>query len=133
MQARAAARRVAGAVAKPGHLGHGRYLVPTEHGDEVFDYHPAQSGNCCCNLSGAIEGAALLCHQDAEISRVRPIVMEYGLHQLTCPCCLSATRPVLPDGVETSGFGAPMAEMVYRLWSNYLLSHLKIQRFVKEG
>ncbi len=59
--------------------------------------------------------------------------MEHRLHQLICPCCQSATRAVLPDAVERSGFGARLSALVCRLGGTYHLSHLKIQCFVKEG
>ena len=62
-----------------------------------------------------------------------PIVVEHRLHQLICPCCQSATRAVLPSGVESSGYGPRLTALVGTLGSTFHLSHLKIQRFLVEG
>jgi transposase len=40
-----------------------------------------------------------------EIPPVKPVVTEYQLHQLICSSCGAATRPELPPGVPTGGFG----------------------------
>jgi transposase len=116
-----------------GHPGHSRDLLPTERCDQVFDHHPAHCGNCGGNLLGAVEGVAPWRHQVVDLPPVKPIVMEHRLHQLICPCCQSATRAVLPDAAERSGFGARLSALVRRLGSTYHLSHLNIQRFVKES
>jgi hypothetical protein len=69
----------------------------------VIDHHPDHCASCGASLSGASEGAEPWRHQIVDIPPVTPIVVEHLLHQLICPCCQSATRAVLPSGVESSG------------------------------
>jgi hypothetical protein len=84
-------------------------------------------------LSWSNEGAEPWHQQIVDISTVTPIVVEHRLHQRICPCCQSATRAVLPTDVESGGFGPRLTALVGRLGSTFYLSHLKIQRFLREG
>ena len=90
-----AARRPGG---QPGHPRQERPLLPSGQCDEVIPLKPAACRRCGRELSG--EDAAPLRHQVWELPEIKPQVVEYQRHRLSCACCGETTcapcRPVCP-------------------------------------
>src|SRR5262249_33910683 len=84
---------------QPGHTGHARPLLPSGPCDEVIPPKPVACRRCGRELSG--EDAAPLRHQVWEPPEIKPQVIEYQRHRLTCACCGEATCAPLPPGVPT--------------------------------
>ena len=74
---------------QPGHTRHERPLLPAEQCDEVIPLKPASCRRCGRDLSG--EDAAPLRHQVWELPEIKPQVVEYQRHRLTCACCGETT------------------------------------------
>ena len=95
-----AARRPGG---QPGHPRQERPLLPTEQCDDVIPLKPAACRRCGRELSG--EDAAPLRHQVWELPEIKPQVIEYQRHRLTCACCGETTCAALPPGVPAGQSG----------------------------
>ena len=93
-----------------GHDGHSRDLYPVEECLDVFNHHPKVCSGCGESLSGEDENPYR--HQIVEIPPIEPIVIEHRLHQLTCVQCGTATRAVLPEDVNPSGYGVRVVALV---------------------
>jgi transposase len=71
-----------------GQLGHTRQerpLLPSGQCDDVIPLKPAACRRCGRELSG--EDASPLRHQVWELPEIKPQVIEYQRHRLTCACC----------------------------------------------
>jgi transposase len=108
-----------------GHPGHGRDLLPIERCTEVIAHHPTACRRCGTALSG--DDPEPLRHQVVEIPPLVPVVVEHQLHRLLCPCCATSTAAVLPQSVETSGYGPRLSALVGLLGSGFHLTHRKVQ------
>lgn len=87
---------------QPGHPKHERTLRPAAECDAVVPVKPRNCRGCGSILKGTDPDPRR--HQVWEIPLPQPIVTEYQLHRLTCPCGCS-TSAALPEGVpeHTSG------------------------------
>jgi transposase len=97
-----------------GQLGHARQqrlLVPSAEVRETIPCKPTACRRCGQPLEGS--DPAPLRHQVAELPVVRPDVVEYQLHRLTCPCCSTSTSGVLPAHVR--GQFGPRLEATFAL------------------
>ena len=95
---------------QPGHVGHGRPLVPLEQVDAVVDAAPSACGSCGHLLLGVDPQPAR--HQVTEVPVVRPTVTEYRRHTLTCPDCGERTTAAWPVGMPAGNFGPRVAATV---------------------
>jgi hypothetical protein len=111
--------------AQEGHPGYGRDLLPAEKCKEVIPHRPTVCRGCGAALAG--DDPAPVRHQVVEIPPIVPVVIEHQLHRLVCPCCRTVTTAVLPEGVETSGYGSRLSSLVGLLGCVYHLSHRKVQ------
>jgi transposase len=105
---------------QPGHKGHKRELFPPEKVRSVTDCKPARCRQCRHRLRGHDRDAYR--HQVAELPKIEPLVDEYRLHTLTCPCCGAQTRGELPEGVPTGAFGSRVVATITLLLGVYGLS-----------
>lgn len=87
---------------QPGHPKRERTLRPSAECDAVVPVLPTSCRRCGSALQGTDPEPRR--HQVWEIPLPQPIVTEYQLHRLTCPCGCS-TSAALPEGVpeHTSG------------------------------
>jgi len=83
---------------QPGHPRRQRLLVPDDQVRQTIPCKPDACRRCGRPLTG-IDPAPLR-HQVAELPVVRPDIVEYQLHRLTCPCCHTSTCGRLPPGVR---------------------------------
>jgi transposase len=111
---------------QPGHLGHGRKLIPVEQVQHLIDLKPTTCGHCGALLLG--EDAQPVRHQVTELPRVEPEVTEYRQHTLTCVACGTQTQAELPAGIPSGRFGPRLQALV-----GYLTGRIGIsQRDVAE-
>src|SRR6516162_8332426 len=81
-----------------GHRRHQRLLVPDDQVQRTIPCVPSTCRRCGRPLSGT--DPTPLRHQVAELPVIRPEVVEYHLHRLTCPCCHTATCGRLPPEIK---------------------------------
>jgi transposase len=105
---------------QPGHEGQSRALVPVEEVDVVIPVKPVQCPRCQQPLQG--DDPQPQRHQVTEIPPVKPLVMEYQLHQLRCPACGGPTRAALPVGVPSGAFGPRLQAITALCTGAYHLS-----------
>ena len=111
---------------QPGHERHSRELAPAEQLTGSVEVRPPACSGCGHALDG--HDAEPLRHQVAELPEVRPEVIEYRLHRLTCPCCGAATRAKLPAAVPRGAFGPRLQAWAGLLSGAYRLSKRQVQR-----
>jgi transposase len=113
-----------------GHAGQSRALVPVEEVDVVIPVKPVQCSRCQLPLQG--DDPQPQRHQVTEIPPVKPVVMEYQLHQLCCPACGAATRAELPVGVPAGAFGPRVQAITALCTGAYHLSKRTTQRVLED-
>lgn len=113
---------------QPGHVGHGRSLLPTEQVDQVVDAKPTACGGCGHLLLGEDPQPAR--HQVAELPRVLPEVTEYRRHTLVCVACGQATTAEWPAGMPPGRFGPRVAATVAYLTGRCGVSQREAQEIL---
>jgi len=108
-----------------GHARHPRELVAPERLTSVVECKPAACRGCGHDLRG--DDPVPTRHQVAELPEVRPDVVEYRLHRLTCPRCGATTRGSLPAGVPRGAFGPRLQATVALLTGAYRLSQRQVR------
>jgi transposase len=109
---------------------HTRELVPPERLTGAVECRPA----ACRGRGHGLEGAdpEPLRHQVAELPEVRPDVVEYRLHRLTCPRCGVRTRGELPTGVPRGAFGPRLQATVALLGGAYRMSKRQVRALLDD-
>ena len=110
---------------QPGHPRHARALVPPERLSAAVDCMPAACRRCGHQLRGT--DPTPIRHQVAELPEVRPEVVEYRRHRLTCPGCGVTTRAPLPAGVPAGAFGPRLLATIGLLTGAYRLSKRQVR------
>jgi transposase len=116
--------------AQPGHQGHQRKLYPPEECRSMNDHLPAQCGACGTVLTGSDPNPVR--HQVVELPKVKPLVDEHRLHQLSCPACGEVTRASLPADVSASGYGPGLVATVGLLSGPYRQSERQTQQALED-
>jgi transposase len=88
---------------QPGHLGHGRKLIPVEQVQHRIDLKPTTCDQCGTLLLG--EDTQPVRHQVLDLPRVEPEVTEYRQHTLTCVACGAQTQAEWPAEIPSGSFG----------------------------
>lgn len=88
---------------QPGHRGRGRKHKPLECVDQVIIRKPTECKECGALLMG--EDAQPRRHQIVELPRVKPEVIEYQLHTLTCLACGCKNKAEWPSNMPSGSFG----------------------------
>jgi len=108
---------------QPGHALHQRPLLePTQ---PPLTLKPAACRQCGRALTGT--DPQPLRHQVLELPVVRPDVIEYQLHRLSCGNCGCTTCATLPVGVPTGGQGPRLQGTVALLTGAYRLSKRQVE------
>ena len=89
---------------QPGHEKHERPLIPTEQCDDTLPLRPSECRRCGAEPSRATIPPPWR-HQVWELPEIKPLVTEYQLHRLICPCCGETTCAELPPGVPQGQSG----------------------------
>jgi transposase len=111
---------------QPGHERHTREVVPPERLTSAVEIRPHACSGCGHALDGHDPDPVR--HQVAELPEIRPEVIEYRLHRLTCPGCGAATRAKLPADVPRGAFGPRLQAWAGLLSGAYRLSKRQVQR-----
>jgi len=109
-----------------GHKRHLRELVPPERLTSAVEIKPPTCTGCGHALDG--QDPEPIRHQVAELPEIRPEVIEYRLHRLTCPGCGAANRAKLPGDVPRGAFGPRLQAWAGLLSGAYRLSKRQVQR-----
>jgi transposase len=109
-----------------GHERHARELVPAEQLTSSIEIKPHSCTGCGHALDG--HDPEPIRHQVAELPEIRPEVIEYRLHRLTCPGCGAANRAKLPGDVPRGAFGPRLQAWAGLLSGAYRLSKRQVQR-----
>jgi transposase len=88
---------------QPGHRGHGRMLLPPDQVDRVVELRPVACVRCGALLLG--ESLHPERHQVTDLPVVRPEVVEYQRHTLTCLACGALTEGEWPTAMPPGAFG----------------------------
>jgi transposase len=115
---------------QPGHPKHERALIPTEKCQTVVECVPQTCRRCGGDLTG--NDSEPLRHQVWEIPEIKPLVMEYQLHRLTCPCCQQSTCAQLPPGVPTSQGGPRLVALTALLMGCFKQSKRRVALFLEQ-
>ncbi|MEM9978884.1 MAG: IS66 family transposase, partial [Cyanobacteria bacterium P01_D01_bin.2] len=65
-------------------------------------------------------------HQEIELLPIKPMVIEYRLHQLSCEGCGHLTRASLPSGVSPFGYVERLSAIVSLLTGSYRHSYRQV-------
>lgn len=98
-----------------GHPRHVRTLVPTAQCAQVIPVRPPTCGRCGTSLEGVPDDPAPRRHQVLDLPQIKPVIVEYQQHRLTCPCCQQMTMGKLPAGVPPGQFGPGVVSTVTML------------------
>jgi hypothetical protein len=113
-----------------GHKGNRRYLYRPEECQQIEEVKPLACGHCGGELRGEDENPYR--HQVVEIPPIKPEIIEYRLHRLTCPKCGHGTRAKLPEGVTKKGYGERLTGLVGLLSAHHHQSHGLVQELLRE-
>jgi transposase len=103
-------------------------LVPVEEVDAVIPLKPEQCARCQQPLTG--DDPQPQRHQVLEIPPIKPVVIEYQLHQLVCRVCGDTTRVVWPEGVTTRAYGPRVQAITALCTGAYHLSKRTTQQLL---
>lgn len=112
---------------QPGHQRAERELVAVEQCREVVTCPPQTCRGCGAKLSG--EDATPLRHQVTDIPEIKPFVIEYQRHRLTCECCGVTTCGTLPEGVPTGMTGMRLVSLATLLMVVFRQSKRRVSLF----
>jgi transposase len=113
---------------QPGHPKHDRALIPTDQCQDVIPLKPEACRRCGAALLGT--DPEPLRHQVWDIPEIKPLVTEYQLHRLTCPCCQASTCAPLPPGVPMSQGGPRLVALVALLMGCFRQSKRRVTLFL---
>ena len=117
---------------QPGHEGKHRQMAPPERVDRCTRHLPE---GCACGyrFDGSEERVGdPLVHQSWELPPIRPLVFQYELLRLCCPCCGKPRLADLPKGVTLSAFEARLEAHIATLAGVYRLSRRQVRQVVQE-
>jgi transposase len=115
---------------QPGHPKHERALIPSEQCQAVISIQPKACRRCGEALIGS--DPEPLRHQVWEIPEIKPLVTEYQLHRLDCPCCLETTCGQLPAGVPLSQGGPRLVALAALLMGCFKQSKRRVALFLEQ-
>jgi transposase len=114
---------------QPGHPRHERPLIPTEQCHDVVPLTPEACRRCGEALVGT--DPEPLRHQVWDVPEIKPLVTEYQLHRLICPCCHESTCAQLPPGVPASQAGPRLVALVALLMGCFRQSKRRVALFLQ--
>ena len=115
---------------QPGHRRATRPLVPPDQLHDTIACKPAACRGCGSTLRG--DDLTPIRHQVAEIPPIRPTVIEYQLHRLTCTGCGRITTGPLPPGTPGGAFGPRLQAVLGLMAGAFRLSQRPVQRLARD-
>jgi transposase len=117
---------------QPGHEGKHRAMVPAERVDGRSEHLPEVCG-CGHRFTGSEERVGdPVVHQQWELLPIRPLIFQYDLLRLRCPCCRRPRLAELPAGVSWSPFAPRLQAHIGVLAGVYRLSRRQVRDVVSE-
>ena len=116
---------------QPGHKKAERTLVPVEQCQEVVPCKPTACRQCGEALTG--DDPEPWRHQVTEIPEIKPFIIEYQRHRLTCPCCRTSTCGELPAGVPQGMTGPRLIAFAVLLMGVFRQSKRRVSLFFDIG
>ena len=115
---------------QPGHPKCERALIPITDCQEVVSCKPTRCRRCCQPLSRS--DPELLRHQVWDVPEIRPLVIEYQRHRLTCLGCGETTCGALPAGVPLGQAGPRLVALVALLMGCFRQSKRRVSLFLEQ-
>ena len=117
---------------QPGHEGTHRARVAPERVDRRSEHLPDACG-CGHAFDGTEERVEdPVIHQQWELAPVRPLIFQYDLVRLRCPCCGKPRLADLPLGASWSAFAPRLEAHIAVLAGVYRLSRRQVRAVVCE-
>ncbi len=117
---------------QPGHEGKHRAMAPPERVDRRSEHLPIVCG-CGHRFTGSEERVDdPVVHQQWELPPIRPLIFQYDLVRLRCPCCRRPRLAQLPVGVSWSPFAPRLQAHIGVLAGVYRLSRRQVREVVGE-
>lgn len=113
---------------QPGHEKCTRPFIPTDECDDVQSFKPSFCRRCGAELSGS--DPEPLRHQVWEVPEIKPSIIEYQQHRLTCDCCGETTCAELPVGVPRGQSGPRLMALTVLLMAFYRQSKRRTAEFL---
>jgi transposase len=115
---------------QPGHAKYERRLIAVEQCAQVVPIIPEMCRRCGEPLAG--HDPEPLRHQVWEVPEIKPLVTEYQLHRLTCPCCSKSTCGELPFGVPQGQAGPRLIALTALLMGCFKQSKRRVALFLEQ-
>lgn len=117
---------------QPGHEGKHRQMVPPEQLAGRTEHIPERC-SCGHGFDGSEEriGDPVI-HQQWELPPIRPLIFQYDLHRLRCPCCGRPRLADLPAGTSWSAFAPRLEAHIAMLAGVFRLSRRQVRQVVEE-
>jgi transposase len=115
---------------QPGHPKDERALVPSIDCQEVVSCKPTRCRRCGHQLSGS--DSEPLRHQVWDVPEIKPLVVEYQRHRLSCPGCGETTCAPLPAGVPVGQAGPRLIALVALLMGCFRQSKRRVSVFLEQ-
>jgi transposase len=112
-----------------GHRGHGRKLKPSEQVDRIVAVKPEWCERCGALLLGEDPQPAR--HQVTELPPVKPEVVEYQCHTITCLACGAQNRGEWPSDMPAGSFGPRVQATVGYLTGRVGMSQRDVQEVME--
>ena len=112
-----------------GHRGHGRRLKPPEQVDRIVEVKPESCAQCGALLLGEDPQPAR--HQVTELPPVKPEVIEYQRHTITCLACGAQNGAEWPSDMPSGSFGPRVQATVGYLTGRIGMSQRDVQEMME--
>ena len=112
-----------------GHRGHGRRLKPPEQVDRIVAVKPESCAQCGALLLGQDPQPAR--HQVTELPPVKPEVIEYQRHTITCLACGAQNGAEWPSDMPSGSFGPRVQATVGYLTGRIGMSQRDVQEVME--
>jgi transposase len=113
-----------------GQPGHARQVRPLLPPTQTHAVRPDACRRCGRPLAGC--DPQPLRYQVVELPPIQPLVIEYQLHRLACPCCGITTCGKLPAGAPAGGQGPRLQALVALLTGAYRLSKRQAEQLLAD-
>ena len=115
---------------QPGHKGTTRQLLPPDKADRIVELKPPSCGECGAPLRG--DDPKPKRRQVIDVPPIKPDVIEYRRHTLSCCDCGARTTAPLPPGVTEGVFGPRIKAMLAMCSGVYRLSRRTVEGLMSD-
>ena len=117
---------------QPGHEGKHRQMAGPEQVNRRTEHLP-ESCSCGRRFDGSEKRVGdPVIHQQWELPPISPLIFQYDLHRLQCPCCGKPRLAELPQGASWSAFAPRLEAHIATLAGVFRLSRRQVRQVVQE-